>query len=114
MKKPLLMTAAALMLVAGPALAEHHEGMGDKAEHKEMKMQKHFEMVDTDSNGTISESEYMAKVTEKWGKMDADSNGEVSMDEFKNFKKAEWEEKKAKWKARKEAHGDDDHDEAHD
>lgn len=65
---------AGLVLTVGistAAIAGHHEG-----DHG-----KWFTKVDTDSDGSISKAEFMAKHEMKFNKMDADSDGMISMKE---------------------------------
>lgn len=87
-----------MALMAGPALAGHHEG-GD--EGKMCPKGKMFEETDTNGDGVVTMDEFMAKSAEKFATMDADKDGSVSQDEFKKH----WEDKKAHMEKMKEEHG---------
>lgn len=95
-KKILVLSAAALMLQAIPALAEEGPGKGDRGA-------KMFEKLDTDKNGTISEAEFIAKSKERFAAMDANSDGAVTPEEAK----AAHEKMREKWKEHKAKHGDE-------
>jgi len=94
MKKLLVLTAAALIFQATPVLAEHHEGSGKKG--------KMFAKYDTNNDGVISESEFMAKAKEKFSKMDANGDGNVTKEERKTAHEAKRSERKDKRQERKE------------
>jgi len=88
MKKQILMAAllGAVTMTSGAVMAEHHEGkMMGKHKHKMM------EKIDTNGDGLISKSEFMAGQVEKFKKMDLNGDGSLSK-----------EEKKAAYQARKE------------
>lgn len=99
MKKILMLTAAVFALQAFPAMAE--EGAP-----KEGKGHRHFEKLDTDGNGSISEAEHLAGAKTRFKAMDANGDGEVTKEEGRahfEARKAEWKKKRAEMKARKEA-----------
>lgn len=77
MKKLLTMTAALASMVtfSGHAFADNHGGEGQKG----AKFAKH----DTNGDGVISKSEFLAHAEERFAKMDADSSGDLSKDELK-------------------------------
>lgn len=78
MKKQLLMAAllGGVALSSGAALA-----MGDH--HKGDYKGKMMERVDTNGDGMVSKSEYMAKNKMKFNKMDANGDGKLSKMEMK-------------------------------
>lgn len=78
----------AVGLMSAPVVfADHHGGGKGKL----------FEKHDTNGDGVISKSEFLAKAEERFAKMDADGNGEISKEEAK----AHRQEMKQKWKERK-------------
>lgn len=93
MKKLTILTALAVMVSVPYALAE--EGGRGHGKHGGKKM---FERHDTNGDGVISKSEFIASAEERFKKMDADGNGEISKDEIK----AHHAKMKDKWKAMKE------------
>lgn len=94
MKKLLAITAVALTFGAAPALADNHSDDGKKGGM--------FEQHDTNGDGVVSKSEFLAKAEERFAKMDLDGNGEVSKEEAKNARKAMREKMQAKREARQE------------
>lgn len=100
MKKILMLGAAVLTMQALPALAE--EG-GKKPPRGEKMMEKMFEHQDTDKDGTITKEESIANANKRFEEMDTNKDGKLTKDEIK----AHHEAKRAEWKARKEARGDD-------
>lgn len=69
--KKILMTGAALTFLAVmPAMADHHGGG---------KMMK----VDSNQDGVISKSEFLAAQEERFAKIDANNDGEITKDEMK-------------------------------
>lgn len=100
MKKLLLLTAAGLIAVSAPVLADNHgdhSGKGGKGDRGA----KMFEKQDTNSDGVISEAEFMAKAKEKFSKMDANGDGTVTKEEAKAAHEKKREERKGKKKERK-------------
>ena len=91
MKNLALLAALGIAVSAAPAIAGHHEGMGDKKHSM-------FEKHDTDGDGMISMDEYMAKAKEKFAKKDTNGDGMISKEEAKEYK----EEKREKWKEKRE------------
>ena len=77
MKKLLTLSAVALAVSISPVMADSH---GDK-------QGKMFEKHDTNGDGVISKSEFLAHAEERFAKMDQDGNGEISKDEAKAGKK---------------------------
>ena len=94
MKKLLTMAVFALSFAVTPAFAE-----GDGGGHKGGKM---FEKQDTNGDGVISKSEFLAHAEEKFSKIDADGNGEITKEEGKSARKAMKGKMKDRIKARKE------------
>ena len=95
-KKILVLSAAALMFQAVPALAEPGHDKGDRGA-------KMFEKLDADKDGVISEAEFLAKSKERFAEMDADKNGSVTQEEAK----AAHEKMREKWKEHKAKKGGD-------
>ncbi len=91
MKKLLLLAAFGVAVSTAPAIAGHHEGMGDK-KHKM------FEKHDTNGDGMISMDEYMAKAKAKFAEKDVNGDGMISQEEAKEAKS----EKREKWKEKRE------------
>lgn len=99
--KKLFMTAAvisAFALTANVAMAEHHKGGEHKGKGKMM------ERADTDGDGNISKSEFMAKHEAMFSKIDTDGNGVLSKEEMKaghekmHEKRKEMKEKRMEYK----------------
>jgi hypothetical protein len=90
MKKLVMLTAAALIISAPAAFAEHHEG-------KPHPKGGWLEKLDTDKDGNVTKAEFMAFHEERFAETDTNKDGVISKDEA--------EAKKAEWKAkRKEMH----------
>jgi Ca2+-binding EF-hand superfamily protein len=101
MKKLLMLGAAVLTFQAAPVLADSYGGEGDKKG-------KLFETHDTNGDGVISKSEFLAhmekKAEERFSKMDKDGDGSISKEEAKANKEARKEkmkEKRDKWKEKR-------------
>lgn len=90
MKKLLVLSAAALVFQAIPAIAADGHEKGDRGA-------KMFEKLDTDKNGTISEAEFLTKSKERFATMDANGDGAVTPEEAK----AAHEKMREKWKEHK-------------
>ncbi len=82
-----LMTVA---LLSAPVVFADHHGGGKKGG-------KMFEKHDTNGDGVISKSEFLAHAEERFAKMDKDGNDEVTKEEAEAHRK----EMKDKWKERK-------------
>jgi hypothetical protein len=96
MKKLILMTAAVLALQAIPALAQDAaKPEGGKKPPMENPM---FAEQDTDKNGSVSESEFLAFGKKKFDEIDADKNGEITKEEAKKHH----ESRREKWKEMRE------------
>jgi len=100
MKKSYMIAGAAILAVAVPAIAAHHEG--EKGEHRghmmkdmtradlETKVKTKFAMFDADKDGSVTKDEMQAYRAAKRTKrmdmyfksMDADDNGSISRAEF--------------------------------
>lgn len=99
MKKSFLIAGAAVLAIAVPAIAAHHEG-GDRPAHKmmkdmaradvEAKVKDRFAMVDANKDGAITQDEIKARHEAKraerkdahFKKMDSNSDGSISRAEF--------------------------------
>ena len=115
MKKTIFtLTAAAVALASGAAMAGHH---GDKKmsdeEHKakmEAKLAEKFAKVDANGDGSVSADEFMAHKTaeaeKEWAKWtDGDADGAVTLEEATAKMHARMAEKKAKYEAKKKEKG---------
>ena len=99
MKKLLTLSVAALAISAAPALADNH------SDGKKGGM---FAKHDTNGDGVISKSEFLAHAEERFATMDADGNGEVSKDEAKAGKEKMRERvKERREKIKEHRNGDD-------
>lgn len=96
MKKLLTLTTVALAVSVTPVLADNHAG-GGEGKHAGM-----FAKHDTNGDGVISKSEFLAHAEERFAKMDKDGNGEVSKDEARSAREAMHEKMKEKRQERKE------------
>lgn len=100
MKKIVLYTAIASLTLGGAsfAMAKHH----CKGEHHKGKM---FEKIDSNSDGVITQEEFLARHTERFATIDANHDGKVTKEEMQTAH----EDMKKKWKEkRKERKKDDD------
>ena len=105
MKKLLILTAAFMALQSLPVLAEDGDKpMGDKRMEREIK-------GDTNGDGMISESEFLAKAKDRFSEMDANGDGNIDREEAKKAHKARRDhmskkraEMKEKMEKRKEMH----------
>lgn len=91
MKKLALITTALLTLTVGSAFAE-----GDTAPTMEKKggekgMQ---QRLDTNGDGVVSKSEFLAHAEERFGKIDKDGSGDITKDEGREAHKQMRERKK--------------------
>lgn len=78
MKKLLLASAAfGLLSFAAPAFADSHGGKGKK-----------FEQMDTNGDGSVSESEFLANAKAKFQKLDSDGDGLLTKAEGKKHREA--------------------------
>lgn len=84
MKKFIPLTLA-MMILSPAAFADDYKG--DKAK-----------MIDTDGDGVVSQSEFMAAHEKRFSEIDADGNGELSRDEMK----AHRADRRGKMKERRE------------
>ena len=78
----LLVCVLAVLAVAIAEGGEGHCKSGSKGEGTGELLQKKFETLDADGNGTISKEEFPWS-DEKFAKFDADGDGELSLEEFK-------------------------------
>lgn len=97
-----LAAVAALGLMASPAMADHHGGK--KGDHKG----KMFEMLDADSNGVVTEAEFVDAHKKRFEEIDADQNGEISKEEAETHYKERKEKMKERWEKRREKGSGDD------
>lgn len=103
MKKLLLLAAAGLVIQVTPVLAEHHEG----GEHG--KTGKMFEKHDLNSDGVISQDEFLEHTKKKFAEKDTNGDGAISKEEAKaahEAKRAKRKEMKGemkdKWKEKRQ------------
>ena len=97
MRKVFMFSVLAVLFFGGATIASAHCGdCGKKADcpRKSAKMDRMFEKKDTNSDGAISKSEFMAHAEKKFAKMDADKSGSLTKEEVKNY----WTAKKKKHK----------------
>ena len=106
MKKLLILTAAFMTLQSLPVLAEE-DGVEGKA-----KMEREIK-GDTNGDGMISESEFLARAKERFNSTDANNDGNIDREEAKAAHQKKREEMKAKraemkekFKERKEKHAE--------
>lgn len=91
MKKLLLIAAAGLVMQVTPVLADNHEG----GEHG--KKGKMFEKHDLNSDGMISQDEFLEHAKKKFAEKDTNGDGSISKDEAK----AGHEDKRSKRKGKR-------------
>ena len=97
MKKLLLSALVLGVTFAAPAMAEDY-GSDDKKRSE--KHRKH--RIDTNEDGVVSKSEFMAAQEKKFKELDANNNGKIEREEFKKFH-AKMKNKRKEWhKERKE------------
>lgn len=91
------------LAVIGFAIPVNAEGLAEKGKgaHK----QKMFEKLDNDQNGTISKSEFIAEMENKFAEIDSDGNSELTQEEMKAHHEAKREKMKAKLAKFKEQGG---------
>ncbi len=95
MKKLLILGAAVLTLQTASVLAEHHEGeKGNKGQI--------FASKDTNGDGVISKSEFLANAEKKFATIDTNGDGSISKEEARTAKKVKRDVMKEKRKGRKE------------
>ncbi len=113
MKKTIFtLTAGAVALAAGAAMAGHH---GDKKkmsaeEYKakmEAKLEEKFAKIDANGDGSVTSAEYMAYKTaaaeKDWAEWtEGDDDGAITLEEAKAKQAAHMAEKKAKMKEKKD------------
>ena len=80
MKKLLLLTATGLILQATPVLASDY-GDGQGRQGKNGQKGEMFAKHDTNGDGVISESEFLAHAKVKFAEKDANSDGSISKEE---------------------------------
>ena len=77
-----LVLSAALAVIAfgtGPVIADEH---GGKRHHKGAVLKN----MDTDGNGSVSQSEFSAASEKRFQKMDADGDGSITQQEAKDHR----------------------------
>lgn len=112
--RKLLLSALLLGAFAAPALAEEGQtpppgGPGGPGGHEKMMN------ADTDGDGFLSKTEFMAVHEKRFAEMDKDSDGKISKDEMKAHRETmreKFKEKKAEWEAKKDGVKDAVKDEA--
>jgi len=98
MKKLFLAAIAvsALSIASGAVMADNHGDHG----HKKGKM---MEKIDTNADGMISKTEFMAKHEEKFAKMDVNGDGNLSKEEMKSAHGEMKDKMKERMEKRKDA-----------
>ena len=94
MRKVLMFSVLAVLFLGGATVASADCGACDKKEDRKSKHCKMFEKKDTNSDGTISKSEFMASAEKKFARIDADGSGGLTKEEVKKY----WAAKKKKHK----------------
>jgi Ca2+-binding EF-hand superfamily protein len=79
-KKTMILSLALGLVTLQPALAQD-SGTGDRREMFRQKMQERLQQMDTDGDGSLSKSEFMAQAEERFNKMDANGDGLITSDE---------------------------------
>jgi predicted small lipoprotein YifL len=92
--KKLFMSVAVLAFLATPALAGDYEG-------------KKGPKMDTDGDGVVSKSEFMAKQEARFDEMDANNDGKIQKEEFKAMKD-KWKDKRKEWGEKRKGKKKDD------
>ena len=95
MKKILLITALAGLLLSFQTMASgsHRKGLAsehskvDKAERKEKRIQKKIEKVDTSGDGKIDLNEYLASSEKRFRATDLNSDGYITAEEMREWGK---------------------------
>lgn len=103
MKKTPLFAALALCFAASGAMAQEpvqpHPDKAAKRAAMEARMKEKLAQTDTNKDGKIDRSEYLAESEARFTKMDANSDGAIT----DNERKAAHEKRRMEWK---EKHGD--------
>lgn len=99
--RKLLLSALALTVIAAPVMAQDgaHDGPHGKMMDRKMN-------ADTDGDGALSKTEFMAVHEKRFAEMDGNSDGSISKDEMESHRetmKEKFKEKRAEWEARKKA-----------
>lgn len=113
MKKLLLLSAAGLVFSAFPALAQPDAGSGGapaahdggKTNHEGDKKGKpgmpRLESADTNGDGFIEKSEFMAVSEKRFAEMDVNGDGKISPDEIEK-RRTEWRQKMKEMRAERQ------------
>jgi Ca2+-binding EF-hand superfamily protein len=85
--KKILLLAAGLLLLTSPSLAENavpakREAMREKMQKQ---MQSNLAAMDTNGDGKIEKTEFLAKSEERFKRMDANGDGAISAEEMKTM-----------------------------
>lgn len=97
MRKALMFTVFAVLLIGGATFAAADHGNSDKKGDCKSRYCKMFDKKDSNSDGVISKAEFTAHAEKKFAKMDTDGNGKLTKEEVKSYRAA----KKEKYKAAK-------------
>lgn len=103
--KKLFLTCTALVFLASPVYAEDIAGEAGAHEGRKGGM---MQKIDTDGDGKVSKSEFIAVHEKKFSKIDADGDGYVGREEMKAHKqtmRAKKSEMREKWKNKKQDRG---------
>jgi len=100
--RKLLLSALLLGAFAAPAMATDTPPSADAHGGRHDKMMN----ADTDGDGFLSKTEFMAVHEKRFTDMDKDTDGKISKDEMKAHRETmreKFKEKKAEWDAKKDA-----------
>jgi|GEM_PF-6080879 len=83
----LILSAALLIVVSAPALAQDAEREG-KCEDRKAKHEARFNEMDADASGTLSLDEVDGRMADHFDEIDTDADGELTKDELRTFGEA--------------------------
>lgn len=98
--KKLITVALIGVALASPSYSQEATDDDSRREKHRQHMEEKFKKADSNGDGQISESEFMARAKEKFQKIDADGNGQITKEE----KRAMHEKMREKWKGRHGRH----------
>lgn len=103
-KKWMILPVTALMISAAPALAEEGRSMmkmhgGDRGGHM-------MKEADTDNDGVVTKSEFLAAHEKKFTEIDKDGDGKITEEDIKAHMEAKRQKKKDEWFDKADTDGD--------